>query len=103
MRLSSSASSPPRHPGSAGEAAPRRKRPSAGCSTKTGWRRRKLSDGIRLFAKDLTALREMVSKKLEAAADVTDTESRHCAGSAGDEQSETRIATHEALRVSLTQ
>ena len=28
----------------------------------------KLSDGIRLFAKDLTALREMVSKKLEAAA-----------------------------------
>ena len=28
----------------------------------------KLSDGIRLFAKDLTALREMVSKKLEEAA-----------------------------------
>lgn len=28
----------------------------------------KLSDGIRLFAKDLLALREMVSKKLEAAA-----------------------------------
>jgi transaldolase len=28
----------------------------------------KLSDGIRLFAKDLTTLREMVSKKLEEAA-----------------------------------
>mgnify|MGYP000973373635 CR=1 FL=1 len=28
----------------------------------------KLSDGIRLFAKDLLALREMVSKKLEEAA-----------------------------------